>query len=263
MAVAVLITGALPVSAQSARAELAKARAHYNAGRYDLAIDTARVARRLAETADAASVVLARAHLQRYRESADPADLSAGREALGQARVDSLVARDRLEWMLALGQALFLEDNFGAAALTFESGLDGAVAADPALGDAMLEWWGSAVERQAVGMGREARAELFERVASWSLRAMTRDPQSASAAYWYVVALRGESEPQAAWDAAVAAWARARMMGDRAATLRADLDKVVLEGVLPDRVRQVAADQRASVELQLKAEWEAVKEKWR
>lgn len=264
LAAATLIGAAPPAaSAQGARAELARARVHYNAGQYDAAIDVARVARRLPETADAACIVLARAHLERYRAGADPADLSAAREALGLVRPDALTARDRVEWMLALGQALFLEDEFGAAAVTFESGLDRAAAVDATLADAMLEWWGSALERHAADLTRAERVAAFGRLADWTRGAMVRDPHSAAAAYWRVVALRGEGHLDDAWDAAVAGWARARLMGERAAALRDDLNKIVLEGILPDRVRGLTGDERAATESQLRAEWELVKEKWR
>ena len=72
-------------------------------------------------TMDAAAVVLALAHLERYRERADPADLSAARTALGTVRVTNLDARDHIDFQLALGEALFFEDDYGAAALLFES----------------------------------------------------------------------------------------------------------------------------------------------
>jgi phage terminase Nu1 subunit (DNA packaging protein) len=66
-----------------------------------------------------------------------------------------------------------------------------------------------------------------------------------------------------AWDAAVAAWVRARLAGERASSLRADLDHLVVEGVIPDRVQHLAQDQRPAAESQLKAEWELVKERWK
>ena len=69
-------------------------------------------------------MVLARAHLERYRERVDPADLGAARTALGTVRAVNLDAKDRIDFLMALGEALFFEDDFGAAAQLFESGLD-------------------------------------------------------------------------------------------------------------------------------------------
>ena len=88
-------------------------------------------------------------------------------------------------------------------------------------------------------------------------------PSSAAACYWTVAALRGAGEPERAWDAAIACWVRARTMGDRAASLRADIDRLVLQGIIPDRVRPLAADQQTLTESQLKADWELVKERWK
>ena len=67
----------------------------------------------------------------------------------------------------------------------------------------------------------------------------------------------------AAWDAAIAGWVRARLASGRAATLRADLDKLMLEGIIPDRVRMLAPDKRAQAESDLRADWAVVKERWK
>jgi hypothetical protein len=250
-------------AAAQPRADLARARAHYNQREFDAAIEAATTARRHVETAEAAGIVLARAHLERYRERADPADLSAAREVLGLVRAASLEPRDQVELLLALGESLFLEDDFGAAAVIFESGLDRAASTDAGLADAILEWWGSAVERLAGALSREPRVALFRRLAQRTERQLAQDPGSAAASYWHVVALRGEGEADRAWDAAVAGWVRARLVGDRAPAVRADLDRLVLQGIIPDRVRHLPVDQRAGAESQLKANWELVKEKWK
>ena len=251
------------LGAQSGRAELAKARAHYNQRQFDEAIDAATSARRAADSADVASIVLARAHLERYRERADPSDLSAAREVLGTIRAGGLEPRDQVELLLAVGESLFLEDDFGAAATIFESGLEQAAVADRRLAESLLEWWGSAVERQAGNLPREPRTAAFRRLSERMRKELAKHPTSAGATYWHVVALRGAGDADRAWDAAVAGWARARLIGDQAPNLRADLDRLVIHGIVPDRVRQLAQDQRAGAESLFKAEWELVKERWK
>jgi hypothetical protein len=250
-------------TAQDGPALLARARAAYNERNFDEAIVTAREARNVAEVADEAAIVMARAHLERYRERADPADLSAARDALGLVRPAGLDSRDHVELLLAFGEALFLQDDFGAAAEVLESGIDRAVEIDPILADAVLDWWGSAVERQASALPTNARKALFARLAERMRQELARLPQSPAASYWTVVGLRGAGEPDRAWDAAVAAWVRARLTGERAPGLRADLDRLVTHGIIPDRVRFVAPDERARAESQLKADWELIKERWR
>jgi hypothetical protein len=173
-----------------------------------------------------------------------------------------LAERDQLELLLAFGEALFLEDEFGAAAELFESGIARA-AFDPSLAESMLEWWGSAVERQASAATPELRRRLSARLAERMTEELAYRPTSPAASYWLVVGLRGAGDTQRAWDAAVAAWVRARLAGDRSPTLRADLNRLVLEGLIPDRLDQIAPDQRAKAASQYRADWELVKERWR
>ena len=259
----VLLSGLpLAVSAQTARADLARARTAYNQGEFNEAIAAATAARRGADTVDAAAIVLARAHLERYRQGADPADLSAARSVLGSVRAATLDERDEVELLLAIGEALFLEDDFGAAAEVLESAL-GRARIDPVLFESMLEWWGSAIERRASAVVPEARPTLYARLIERMTRELTQTPSSPAASYWLVVGLRGAGEVDRAWDAAVAAWVRARLAGNRSAALRADLNQLVVQGIIPDRVRHIARDQRAAAESRLRADWELVKERWK
>jgi hypothetical protein len=264
----VLVTLALTMPAAvlsqtTARADLARARAAYNLREFNEAITAATSARRAPEIADVAGIVLARAHLERYALLSDPVDLIDARAALGAIRATALEARDQVELLIALGQSLFLEDDFGAAAQIFESGLDRAAATDLALGESLLDWYGTAIERQAANLSREPRAAVFRRLTERTAQALGKNPTSPAATYWSVVALRGEGDLERAWDAAVAGWVRATLIGDRAPHLRSDLDKLVLDGIVRDRVRHLVVDQRDSAESQLKADWELVKAKWK
>lgn len=261
--VAALLGAPSAFAQRSDRADLARARTAYNQRQFDLAIEAAAAAQKVQATADAAAVVLARAHLERYRERANPDDLSAARVSLGTVRVSNLDTRDNVDYLMALGETLFFDDDYGAAATLFESGIDAAVAQGPQTGEAMLEWWGSAVERHADALDRVARQPVFQRLRERMARELSRNPGSAAAAYFLVVAIRGTDQPVEAWEAAIAGWVRARMAGARSAALRADLDKLVLEGIIPDRVRAVPADKRAQTEAELKGEWAVVKERWK
>ena len=256
-----IVCSAAPAPAQ--RAELAKARAAYNEQQFEAAIQAALTAQKVGATADAATVVLSRSYLERYRQRANPADLAAARAQLGTVRVANLDARDHVDFMMALGEALFFEDDFGAAAAMFESGLDRALAQGAVTGEAMLDWWGSAIERQGDALDRPPREALFARMRDRMAGELAKNPGSAAAAYWVVVGTRGAGDPKGAWDAAIAGWVRARLAGSRSATLRADLDKLVLEGIIPDRVRLLSADKRGQAESDLRTEWAVVKERWK
>ena len=245
------------------RADLAKARVLYNQRQFDGAIEAAAAAQKTPETQDPATVVLARAHLERYRERVDPADLGAARTALGTVRAVNLDAKDRIDFLMALGEALFFEDDFGAAARLFESGLDAAMSHGAPQGDAMLDWWGSAVERHADTLNRTSRSEAFGRMRDRMASELMRNPASAAAGYWVVVGTRGTGDAIAAWDAATASWVRARLAGEHSASLRADLDKLMLEGIIPDRSLSFPADQREQAGSNLRTEWELVKQRWK
>ena len=259
-ALMILICSA-PALAQ--RAELARARSAYNQQQFDEAIAVALTAQKVGATADAATVVLARSYLDRYRLRANPADLAAARAQLGTVRVSNLDSRDHVDFMIALGEALFFEDDFGAAAAIFESGIDLALAQGASTGEAMLDWWGSAIERQAEFLERDQRAVVFGRMRDRMTRELARNPASAAAAYWSVVAARGAGDALGAWDAAIAAWVRGRLAGSRSAQLRADLDKLVLEGIIPDRIRALPQERRGQAESDLRTEWAILKERWK
>ena len=67
-------------------------------------------------------------------------------------------------------------------------------------------------------------------------------PGSGAAAYWLAAAARAQGDLQAAWDAALAGWVRATLTVDRGAALRADLDRLVLRAIVPDRAKGDRAD---------------------
>jgi hypothetical protein len=127
----------------------------------------------------------------------------------------------------------------------------------------MLDWWGSAVERQADQASPDERVALFTRLGERMSRELADNPGIAPASYWLAVAWRGAGDPEAAWDAAIAGWVRARLAGERSAALRADLDKLVVQGIIPDRVKGLEVAERPLGESQLRADWELVKERWK
>ena len=81
---------------------------------------------------------------------------------------------------------------------------------------------------------------------------------SAAAAYWMAAAAHAQGDLQAAWDAAQAGWVRAPLTSDRGEALRADLDRLVLRAIVPDRAK-VTAQPPESLRLQ----WEQFKERWK
>jgi hypothetical protein len=265
MRVAVAILAVLLASPGAYAAEptpLARARMLYNAADYDGAIAAAAVARTQPAAADAAALVDARAHLERYRRAADPADLAAAREALNVIRAAMLSPRDQVDFLVGLGQSLYLTDLFGPAADLFDTALErGALLLDH---DRLmlLDWWATALDREAQAAAPERRARLHARITERMDAELRRDPGSAPANYWRAVAARGAGDLDTAWDAAVAAWIRATL-GPEASRLRADIDRLVSEAIIPERARSRAGREQADAAESLRNQWSLIKEQWK
>jgi hypothetical protein len=257
---ALLLAGVARAGTAPPRDPVGRARQLYNEGRWDEAIEAANDASQLPPFADAAAVVLARAHMERFRAQADPADLTAGREALKSVRVAALPPRARLDFLIGLGESLYLDDQFGPAAELFEDVLSRADEIGPTAHDRVLDWWASAADRQAQQRVRTDRPAAYRRVVERLERELERKPGSAPAAYWVAASLRAAGDLDRAWDAAIAAWVRAPLTLDRAQSLRADIDRLVQQAIIPERVRQAG---NAARELEFRTAWEEIKTKWK
>lgn len=263
-----VLMGVGPAGAQVTSAPppdpLAEARDLYNRGRYEAAIDAARRAVEVGPSRHAALVVLGRAGLERFRQTADPADLAAAREALRQVDASRLEVRDRLELVIGLGEALYLDDLYLPAADLLESALDEAPILGPSARDQLLDWWASALDRHAQARAPADRPPLYARIAARMAEELERDAGTGAAAYWLAVAARATGDLDRAWDLARSGWVRAQLTRDRGAALRPDLDRLVTQAIIPERARRLAnpAADLESIVASMLAEWEAFKEKW-
>ena len=243
---------------------LAKARALYNAGDYDGAIAAAGVARTEPASADAAALVTGRAHLERFRVGpGDPADLAAAREALSAARIAALLPRDQVDLLVGLGQALFLTNAFGAAAELFDSALARAGMLPYRDRMLLLDWWATAIDREAQSLPPERRTASLGRVVSRMEEELAADPGQPAANYWLAVAARGTGDLERAWHAAVAAWVRAPLRPDAATTLRQDVDRFMTTVLIPERARMRPAREQGAALADLRSQWDTVKDQWK
>jgi len=254
----------LPAGALAAEPPaLARARAAYNAADFEAAIDAASVARRQPEWADAAALVIARSHIERYRRTANADDLTAARETLGAIRAKALMPRDQVDLVVGLGQALYLGELFGAAAELFET----ALARTQLLTDTdrylLLDWWATALDREAQLRPADRREAAYVRIVSKAEQALVEDPANPVANYWLAVASRGSGDLDRAWSAAIAGWIRATLDRPNSEQLRADLDRLVAQALIPERARtRPRRDNEDPVET-LREEWASVKEHWK
>jgi hypothetical protein len=258
-----LVLVAVPalVHAAGSRELLSRARQLYNASQYDASIDAAAEAARVAEYTDAATLVMARAYIERFRRDGNAADLSTAREALKKVRTAGLPAADRPELAIALGEVLFFDDEAGAAAEQFEIAMARPDPKHPERHLRMLDWWATALDRQAhLSSPTEAR-DHYARIITRMEEELRRDGISPIASYWLVVASRGRGDLTRAWDAAIAAWVRAPH-DEGGKRLRDDLDRFVGQVVIPERARDLNAASPQSAAAGLRADWERLKQAW-
>jgi hypothetical protein len=236
---------------------LARARTLYNQNDYDGAIAAADEGRLLPGRADDADLIAARAYLERHRQTAADEDLAAARARLRRINPHGFDLRERAEYVVGLGSALYFEDLPGAAALVFASLIDGREGLDDAARDRLLDWWASALDRDARPRPDVERHAVYAQVRDRMRTELAANPASPVAAYWLAAAAAGEGDWQGAWDEAQAGWVRAALTPDRGAVLLADLDRLVQRAIAPERARTMAQPPE-----QLLEEWAAFKARW-
>ena len=241
---------------------LTEARRLYNLGQFDAAERAAREAARVPTTVDAARVVLGRVLLERYRRQPIPADLSGAITAFANIDTRRLEPRDRVELSIGLAEALYLEDRFGAAAAFFASVLDASHALGETAHERVLDWWATSIDRQAQLRPQAERAELYGRVSKRMSEEISLDAGSSAAGYWLAAAARGVGDSERALNEATAAWARAALAADGGVALRADLDRLVVQGILPDRAARLTMRDHTQALAGMVGEWEAFKSSW-
>src|SRR6059036_1901672 len=147
VALVVWLVGATPVPAPAADDPLSRARVLYNQGQFEAAVNAAELARSMPSKADSADLVAARAYLERFRVSALSDDLTNARERLRRLDPQRLAPRERVEYVVGLGEALYLDQAFGAASAVFDSILQTGELMASGARDRVLDWWADSLER--------------------------------------------------------------------------------------------------------------------
>jgi tetratricopeptide (TPR) repeat protein len=243
-----------------------EARTLYNSGQFEQAIRKAEEAVSGPGAPSAAWLVIARSRLEIFRARGDLALLDAAREALTQVDESALPVRDRFEYLVGVGEALYLDDppRFGTAAEFFELALVPGSPLDGVDRERAFEWWAASLDRHAQFGAPSERRAVYERILRGALAERESQPGSTVAWYWLALAARGAEDVERAWSFAVAGWIRAPQLGARGAALRADLERLVTQVILPDRARQLTpgGDPRDALVV-LQTQWDDVKRKWK
>jgi tetratricopeptide (TPR) repeat protein len=260
LTVAVAILPALPLHAQG---PLDQVRQLYNQGRYDQAIPAAA---KLATgpSSDVANLLLGRSYLERFRKNRDDGDLVAAREALRAVRPAPLSPADRSDYLVGLGELLYLHEAFGPAVEMFRTALDSGRDLGSAAGERIFDWWATALDRQVQSGATDHRDGKYRAIRDRAIVELGRMPESVSALYWLAASHRYLGDLTSAFDSAVAAWIRAPFGEERRLALRADLDQLMIEAIIPERARVLASTDadRERAAAALRTAWEAVKKDW-
>ena len=259
---ALIIATGLAASAVEAADPLAEARRLYNSGQFDAAEQAALEALKAPAMSEGARLVLGRIHLERFRRSANPAELAAGREALRAVDTRTLDPRDRVELTIGFGEALYLEDRFGPAAELFAWVLDRSALLGPVAHERLLDWWATALERLAQGQPKEARHGIYRRILDRMEEELALEPGLGPAAYWLTAAARGLGDLERAWHVAASSWVGAALARDHGAALRADLDRLVVQAIIPERAARLHVRDSKAAAAGMLAEWAAFKSNW-
>ena len=140
------------------------ARLLYNQRQFEAAVSAAEQARLMPARADAADLVAARAYLERFRDSAASDDLTNARDRLRRIDPQRFAPRERAEYIVGLGEALFFDGAYGAAAAVFDSVLRSRDALPRDARERVLDWWASALDRDAKPRPEIDRQAIYQRI---------------------------------------------------------------------------------------------------
>ena len=262
---AVVLMGAVTVSAQPAATDpLARARQLYNAGQYDEAITAAREAAPRVPSQSEVNLLLGRALLERHRASRTTEDLAGARAALGAVDASGLSDRGRLDLVVGMGEALYLDGQYRSAASLLEPALEQMGLLSPTAREQVVDWWGTAMDRYAQTRPPEERSLVYDEISSRLRLHLARYPDSSASSYWMPAAALARGELELAWDLALAGWVRSTLAPDKGVQLRTDLDRLVTQAIIPERVKRLADEPDAdAAAARFASEWDEAKGRWK
>jgi hypothetical protein len=258
-----LVVAALAIPAPAlgrAPDPLVAARRLYHEGKFDAAMTAARLAAANPSTASSGRLIMGRIHLEWYRQTTAAAELDGARTDLRAVDARALDARERIELQVGLAALLYYDDQFGAAAELLEPIIDASAKLAPDAHARALDWWATALDRQA--QAATDRLSISLRIGQRMEEELRRDPVSTPANYWLAASARTSGDLDRAMAAVSAAWVRAALAGDRAEALRTDLDRLVVQAIIPERAARLPARERRQATTTMTADWEAFKKNW-
>lgn len=247
----------------SAGDPLARARQLYNAGKFDEAIAAVREAPRRPTPDNEGNLLLGRALLERHRAGRAADDLAAARTALWAVDPSTLNDRGRLDLVVGLGEALYLDGQYRSAAGLLEPVLEQMGLLPANAREQVVDWWATAMDRYAQTRPPEERVAVYDELSARIRLHLGRYPDSSSASYWLPAAALARGDLELAWDLALAGWVRSTLAPDQGTTLRSDLDRLVTQALIPERIKRLAEGETAGAAERFGGEWEEAKGRWK
>ena len=261
MALAVVLVGAAAPSAQPVTTDpLARARQLYNAGQYDEAVTAAREAAVKPSAQSEANLLLGRALLERHRASRTTEDLAGARQALVAVDASTLSDRGRLDLVVGFGEALYLDGQYRSAASLLEPALEQMGLLSPAAREQVVDWWGTAMDRYAQTRPPDERVDIYDEISARLRLHLARHPDSSASSYWLPAAALARGDLELAWDLALAGWVRSSLAPDKGISLRTDLDRLVTQAIIPERVKRLVDEpDSTAAAARFASEWDEAK----
>ena len=241
---------------------LTLARRLYNQGQLDQALVAARQAAANPATVSSARLVIGRIHLERYRQDATAGELEEARKELRSVDPRVLDVKERIELQVGLAALLYYDERYGPAAELLAPIVDASATLAPDAHTRALDWWATALDRQAQEQPPSERGLVYFRIAERMEAELRRDSASGPANYWLAAAARAAGDLDRAFSAASAGWIRASLAVDRGVALRADLDRLMTQAIIPDRAARLPQRERKQAQTTMLAEWESFKTIW-
>ena len=250
------------LAASAAPDQLTLARRYYNQGQLEQALVAARQAIANPATASSARLVIGRIHLERYRQNSTPAELEAAQKELLAVDGRTLDQKEKIELQIGMSALLYYQERYGTAAELLAPIVESSSTLAPDAHARALDWWATALDRQAQAQAPSERGLVYFRISERMETELRRDSASGPANYWLAAAARSAGDLERAWAAASAGWIRATLAPDRGAALRADLDRLMLQAIIPDRAARLPQRERRQAQATMTAEWETFKAIW-
>jgi hypothetical protein len=126
----------------------------------------------------------------------------------------------------------------------------------------VLDWWATALDRQAQSRKPEDRPPIYAEILERMRIELEHDQGSSPAHYWTAAAARGSGDLERAWQAAAVGWVLAPLAQDRGMALRADLDRLVIQAIIPERAAKLSIRDTKQAQAGMMNEWESFKANW-